>query len=153
MNYDFVKTTCPFCGCGCQMLLEVMDGRLVSTLPFKGARMNEGKLCIKGWNAHQFVQSPDRLTAPLVRKNGKLQETSWEEALDTVVTRLSDIAKTHGRRQPGIFEFSPLQQRGKLPASERSAGRVSAPIMWTTVPGSDTLPPWQVLPRRSAVAP
>lgn len=96
MNYEFVKTTCPFCGCGCQMLLEVMDGKLRSTLPFKGAQMNQGKLCIKGWNAHQFVQNPDRLTAPLVRKNGKLRETSWDEALETVVFRMSDIAQTHG---------------------------------------------------------
>ena len=96
MNYEFVRTTCPFCGCGCQMLLEVMDGKLVGTLPLKGAQMNEGKLCIKGWNAHEFVHSPDRLTAPLVRKNGTLQETSWEEALETVVSNLSAIKEKHG---------------------------------------------------------
>jgi len=96
MDYEFVKTTCPFCGCGCQMFLEVMDGKLVRTLPVKGAQMNEGKLCIKGWNAHQFVHSPDRLTAPLVRKNGILQETSWEEALETVVSNLSAIRERNG---------------------------------------------------------
>lgn len=54
MNCDFVKTTCPFCGCGYQMLLEVMDGELVGTLPVRGAPMNEGKLCIKGWNTLSF---------------------------------------------------------------------------------------------------
>ncbi len=96
MNYDFIKTTCPFCGCGCQMFLEVMDGKLVRTVPVKGAPMNEGRLCIKGWSAHQFVQSPDRLTAPLVRKNGILTETSWEEAMETVVSELSTIAREHG---------------------------------------------------------
>ena len=96
MNYEFVKNTCPFCGCGCQMLLEVMDGRLIRTLPFKGAQMNEGKLCIKGWNAHEFVHSPDRLTAPLIRKNGVLTETSWEEALETVASKLSAIREKHG---------------------------------------------------------
>ena len=96
MNCEFVKTTCPFCGCGCQMLLEVVDGKIIHTLPFKGAPMNEGKLCIKGWNAHQFVDSPDRLTAPLVRKNGVLTETSWEEALETVVSNLSAIREKHG---------------------------------------------------------
>ena len=96
MDYKFVRTTCPFCGCGCQMLLEAMDGKLVGTLPLKGARMNEGKLCIKGWNAHEFVHSPDRLTAPLVRKNGRLEETSWEEALETVVSNLSAIKERHG---------------------------------------------------------
>jgi predicted molibdopterin-dependent oxidoreductase YjgC len=96
MDYEFVKTTCPFCGCGCQMFLEVMDGKLVRTIPCKGAQMNEGKLCIKGWNAHEFVHSPDRLTSPLVRKNGKLQKASWEEAMETVVTNLSSIRERQG---------------------------------------------------------
>ncbi len=96
MDYKFVKTTCPFCGCGCQMFLEVMDGKLVRTIPVKGAPMNEGKLCIKGWNAHEFVHSPDRLMSPLVRKNGKLQKTSWEEAMETVVSNLSSIRERNG---------------------------------------------------------
>ena len=96
MDYRFVKTTCPFCGCGCQMLLEVLDGKLIGTIPFKGAQMNQGKLCIKGWNAHEFVHSPDRLTQPLVRKNNKLQEVSWEEAFETVVSRFSEIKEQHG---------------------------------------------------------
>lgn len=96
MDYRFVRTTCPYCGCGCQMLLEALDGKLVGTIPLKTAPMNQGKLCIKGWNAHEFVHSPDRLTKPLVRKNGTLQETSWEEAIDTVVSRLSALKEQHG---------------------------------------------------------
>ncbi len=96
MDYRFVRTTCPYCGCGCQMLLEVMDGRLIGTVPFKGGAMNEGKLCIKGWTAHQFVHSPERLTRPLVRKNGRLEPASWEEALETVVSRMSAIRDKHG---------------------------------------------------------
>lgn len=96
MNYDFVKTTCPFCGCGCQMFLEVMDGLLVRTAPDRYAPMNQGKLCIKGMNAHEFVHSPDRLTQPLVKKNGSLQEASWEEAFETVASRLSAIRDAHG---------------------------------------------------------
>ena len=78
------------------MLLEVCQGRLVGTIPLKTATMNQGKLCIKGWNAHQFVHSPDRLTQPLVRKNGKLEECSWGEALDAVVSGLSAIKDRHG---------------------------------------------------------
>ncbi len=96
MDYKFVRTTCPFCGCGCQMILEVCEGRLISTMPLKGAPMNQGKLCIKGWNAHEFVHSPERLTKPLIRKNGNLEETSWEEAMDAVVSRLSNIKEKHG---------------------------------------------------------
>ncbi len=96
MDYRFVMTTCPYCGCGCQMLLEVMDGELIGTMPLKTAPMNQGKLCIKGWNAHEFVRSPNRLTTPLVRKNGSLQEVSWDEALDFTVSRLKEIKDEHG---------------------------------------------------------
>jgi len=53
-------------------------------------------LCIKGWNAHEFVRSPERLTTPLVRKNGTLQEASWDEALDYTVSRLKEIKEQHG---------------------------------------------------------
>jgi predicted molibdopterin-dependent oxidoreductase YjgC len=103
MDYRFVTTTCPFCGCGCQMLLEVMDGRLIGTIPLKTAPMNQGKLCIKGWNAHEFVHSPDRLTAPLIRKNGKLQEASWEEAFDFTASRLREIRGQYGADSIGFF--------------------------------------------------
>jgi formate dehydrogenase alpha subunit len=78
------------------MLLEVLDGKLIGTLPLKTAAMNQGKLCIKGWNAHEFVHSPERLTTPLIRKNGSLQEASWDEALDFTVSRLSEIKEKHG---------------------------------------------------------
>ena len=78
------------------MLLEVCEGKLTGTLPLKTAHMNQGKLCIKGWNAHEFVHSPERLTKPLVRKNGALQETSWDKALDAVVSGLTAIRDKHG---------------------------------------------------------
>ncbi len=85
------------------MLLEVMDGRLIGTTPLKTAPMNQGKLCIKGWNAHQFVHSPERLTTPLIRKNGTLEEASWEEAFDYTVSRLKDIKERHGGDSVGFF--------------------------------------------------
>ncbi len=78
------------------MLLEVLDGKLIGTMPLKTAPMNLGKLCIKGWNAHEFVRSPNRLTTPLMRKNGSLQEVSWDEALDYTVSRLKEIRDEHG---------------------------------------------------------
>lgn len=96
MDLGFVRTTCPYCGCGCEMLLETMDGKLVGTLPSKSNPMNEGKLCIKGWNAHEFVHSPERLTKPLVRKNGLLVEASWDEALEYAASKLREIKEAHG---------------------------------------------------------
>jgi predicted molibdopterin-dependent oxidoreductase YjgC len=96
MDYRTVLTTCAYCGCGCNMYLEVLDGRIINTIPSKTSPVNEGKLCVKGWNIHEFVQHPDRLTKPLIRRNGALTEASWDEALDYTVSRLKKIKETHG---------------------------------------------------------
>ena len=96
MDYKTVLTTCAYCGCGCGLYLEVMDGRLTGTIPCKTNPINEGKLCVKGWNIHEFVQHPSRLQKPLVRKNGALTEVSWDEALDYTVSRLKEIKEAHG---------------------------------------------------------
>lgn len=103
MRYDVTRTTCPYCGCGCQMLLEAMDGKLVSTMPLKETDMNGGKLCIKGLNAHEFVHSKDRLTRPLIRENGRLKETDWDTALDTIVSGFSRIKEQHGSDSLAFF--------------------------------------------------
>jgi len=96
MDLRFVRTTCPYCGCGCEMLLETLDGKLIEPVPSKTNPMNRGRLCIKGWNTHEFVQSPNRLTKPLLRKNGKLEEVSWDEALDYTASRLKEIKESAG---------------------------------------------------------
>jgi len=98
VEYKNVQTTCIYCGCGCGLYLEVLDGKVVGTLPVKEHPISEGKLCIKGWNAHDFVYHPERLTSPLIRdqKGGELREASWEEALDLVANRLSLIAEQDG---------------------------------------------------------
>jgi len=74
----------------------VLDGQVIDTIPCKTAPVNEGKLCIKGWNVHEFIQSPKRLTTPLVRKDGVLTEVTWDEALDYMVSKLKEIKDAHG---------------------------------------------------------
>lgn len=98
MEYKNVLTTCIYCGCGCGLNLQVLDGQVVGTLPAKGHPISEGKLCIKGWNAHAFVHHPDRLTSPLIRdeKGGPLRQASWDEALDLVADRLNQIQAEEG---------------------------------------------------------
>jgi predicted molibdopterin-dependent oxidoreductase YjgC len=98
VEYKNVLTTCVYCGCGCGIYLQVLDGRVVGTLPVKGHAINEGKLCIKGWNAHDFIYHPDRLTTPLIRehKGGELREATWDEALDLVASRLNQIQADSG---------------------------------------------------------
>jgi len=96
MNYRTVSTICPYCGVGCGLLLQVSDGRLVGTLPRKDHPVSRGRLCLKGWNAHQFVHHPDRLQRPLIRKGGVLQDASWEEALECVSRGFSGIRDQFG---------------------------------------------------------
>lgn len=96
MDYRTVLTTCPYCGCGCGLYLELLDKRVVGTIPCKTHPVNRGKLCIKGWNVHEFIHNPNRLTHPLIRKNGSLEEASWDEALDYTASSLKAIREKHG---------------------------------------------------------
>ena len=90
MDISYVPTICPYCSCGCGIYLVVKDGRIIGQEPWKEHPVNEGANCPKGKNAYAYIYSEDRLKMPLVRKNGTLRETSWEEALDLVSSRLKE---------------------------------------------------------------
>jgi len=96
MEYKNVQTTCVYCGCGCGLYLEVVDGRITGDWPDKTHAVSQGKLCIKGWNVADFVYHPDRLKTPLIRKNGDLVESSWDEALSLIAERLGTIKAESG---------------------------------------------------------
>jgi predicted molibdopterin-dependent oxidoreductase YjgC len=74
----------------------VLDGEVIGTLPQKDHPINEGGLCIKGWNAHEFIYNQGRLKKPLLRKDGSFKEVSWEEALEEVATGLKKIKEENG---------------------------------------------------------
>lgn len=103
MNSDYVLTICPFCGCGCNFYLVVSEGKVVGVEPCLEDRVSEGKHCVKGLHAYEFVHHEDRLQKPLVRKNGKLEEASWEEALDFIAQGLSKIKESHSADAIGMF--------------------------------------------------
>ena len=90
-----VETICPYCGVGCHIRLKVRDGRVVATLPAVDGP-GEGRLCIKGWSAHEFIHHPERLRRPLIRRGETLREADWGEALDLVAQRLREVAHRHG---------------------------------------------------------
>jgi predicted molibdopterin-dependent oxidoreductase YjgC len=92
------RTVCPFCGCGCSFYLLSEGDRVIGIEPSPTNPVNKGMLCVKGWNAHEFIHSPERLTKPLVRKQGSLVESTWEEALKIVAEKLLDIKKQFGPR-------------------------------------------------------
>jgi formate dehydrogenase alpha subunit len=104
MEYKSILTTCPYCGCGCNMFLQVIDGHLVGTLPSKTHAIARGSLCIKGWTTHNWVESPDRLRTPLIRgEDGELHPASWDEAMDLIGSKLKAIIDQHGGNAVGFL--------------------------------------------------
>lgn len=94
-----VLTTCPYCGAGCQLYLNVEDGQIVSATPADG-RTNQGNLCLKGHYGWDYLNDPQiltkRLTKPMIRKNGVLEEVEWDEAISYTAERLSEIKAKYG---------------------------------------------------------
>jgi predicted molibdopterin-dependent oxidoreductase YjgC len=92
-----VRTTCVYCGTGCQLDLCVIDGRVVKvSSDHRHGTPNFGSLCAKGRFGYDFIHHPDRLTKPLIRENGKFRQADWDEALALVATRFNQIKKTSG---------------------------------------------------------
>jgi len=91
-----IRTTCPYCGVGCQMWLHVKDGRITKVTAVEDAEPNKGRLCVKGRFGYDFLYSGERLTTPLIRENGEFREASWDEALDLVASRFQDIINRFG---------------------------------------------------------
>ena len=94
-----VRTTCPYCGVGCQMDLNIHNGRIVKVTGNRAYKQpNEGSLCVKGRFGLDFVGHPDRLKVPLLRreKGGEFTEASWDEALDFIAARLGKVKAESG---------------------------------------------------------
>jgi formate dehydrogenase major subunit len=91
-----VKTTCPYCGTGCGIYLGVRGDRVLSARGDRNSPVNKGRLCVKGRFAYNFVNHPDRLTTPLIRRNGILVEASWDEALDLIATKFRQAQDKYG---------------------------------------------------------
>jgi len=84
-----VSTTCPYCGVGCGIKMQISDrDEIVAVEDDPENLSSEGMLCVKGRFGASFVHHPDRLTTPLVRENGELREATWDEALDLVAEKL-----------------------------------------------------------------
>jgi predicted molibdopterin-dependent oxidoreductase YjgC len=103
MRYENVLTTCIYCGCGCGLHLEVLDGEIVGVLPAKEHPISQGRLCIKGWNAAAFVNHPDRLRTPLIRRGDDLEKATWDEALALVADKLGAVRDESGPDSIGFL--------------------------------------------------
>ncbi len=105
---DKVRSTCNFCGVGCQLDLHVEDGEVVRvTSPPPGETVNDGNLCIKGRFAYEFVHHDERLTEPMVRNaEGQLEPTTWEHALKVAAEGLLGVKERYGAEALGFVSSS-----------------------------------------------
>ena len=103
MSYELIPSVCSYCGTGCGVLFEVLDGKLTGTYPLKTHPVNQGKLCIKGWNLHEYITSDMRLTSPLVKVSGRFMKTNWDEAIALTADRFREIIQEHGPDSVGVL--------------------------------------------------
>ncbi len=101
--YKLVPSVCSYCGTGCGVLFKVLDGRLLGTLPLKTHPVNQGKLCIKGWNLHEYVNSGMRLQSPRLRISGRLHQVTWERTFKFTAEKLKAVIAKHGPDSVGVL--------------------------------------------------
>jgi formate dehydrogenase major subunit len=98
-----VRTTCPFCGVGCNFDLNVVDGKVVGVTAAYDAPTNKGSLCVKGRFHTDLIYSPERITNPLIKRGGIWEQATWDEALDYTAERLLRIKDEEGPNAIGVF--------------------------------------------------
>lgn len=91
-----VRTTCPFCGVGCNFDLNVKNGKVVGVTPNPDSPVNGTSICVKGRYHTDMISNPDRLKKPLAKKNGEFVEISWDEALHAVAEKLNETKAKYG---------------------------------------------------------
>jgi formate dehydrogenase major subunit len=101
-----VRTTCTYCGVGCQLDVSVIDGEIRGIQAPETAEVNQGHTCLKGRFAFQFYDHPDRLREPMIKKNGKFEVVTWNEAYDFIATKLIKIKMKYGADSIGGISSS-----------------------------------------------
>jgi len=91
-----VETVCAYCGVGCSFSVQVRDETIQRVVPVPGKGINSGLLCVRGRFGYEFISSKERLKTPLIRRNGRLQQCTWSEAISFVAERLERIKKESG---------------------------------------------------------
>ncbi len=102
-DLDWKKTPCRFCGVGCGVLVGIENGKAVAVKGDPKSEVNKGLCCVKGYHSVMAIYGKDRLTKPLIKKNGKYIETSMNEALDLIASKMKETIKTHGKDSVSIY--------------------------------------------------
>jgi formate dehydrogenase major subunit len=100
---QWTRTTCPYCGVGCEMHAGTRDSRVVAIKPALDAPVNKGHLCVKGRYAFEFVSAADRITEPMIREGGQWKRVTWNEARASVADRLLGLKTHYGPDSIGVL--------------------------------------------------
>jgi formate dehydrogenase major subunit len=106
MATRWTRTTCAYCGTGCEMNVGTRDGRIVVIKPVLDAPVSHGHLCVKGRYAFDFVRAEDRITQPMIRVAGRWKPVSWEEAISFTADSLKGIVAKYGPDKVGVLGSS-----------------------------------------------
>jgi assimilatory nitrate reductase catalytic subunit len=104
----WVRSTCGYCGVGCGLYIGVKDGKPVYTKGDPAHPVNKGTLCPKGLSEHEMVLSDNRYTSPMVRKNGQLVSSTWDEAFKTTSDKFKEIQAKYGNGAVSIVSTGQL---------------------------------------------
>jgi len=104
-----VRTICSFCGVGCNIELNVKDGKIVNVTSWKDSPVNQGSLCVKGRYGFDYINHADRLVTPLLRKRAKreptedFEKTNWDAVLTLIAKKLKEIKDKYGAESIGFL--------------------------------------------------
>jgi ferredoxin-nitrate reductase len=107
-DITWFQSACVLCSNGCGMDIGVHDGRIVGVRGRASDRVNHGRLGPKGLFGWQANNSADRLTEPLVRRDGRLRPASWDEAMDLVVEKSRQVLNSAGPLGLGFYNSGQL---------------------------------------------
>jgi formate dehydrogenase major subunit len=99
----WTRTTCPYCGTGCELNVGTRDERIVTIRPVMDAPVSKGHLCVKGRYAYDFVYAADRVTTPMIRVDGLWKNVTWDEAITFTAEKLKSVSEKHGPDSVGVL--------------------------------------------------
>jgi formate dehydrogenase major subunit len=99
----WTKTVCPYCGTGCEMNVGTQDQKIVQIKPVMEAPVSRGHLCVKGRYAFKFVDAGDRVTEPMIRREGVWETVSWDDAISFTAQRLKKLIADNGKDSVAVL--------------------------------------------------
>lgn len=106
------RSVCGFCSTGCSLDVRLQAGQAVGISPTTEYPVNLGMACPKGWESLSVLDASDRATTPLLKERGRLEPTSWDNALRTMVDRIRDVQARHGPESVAFLST------GQIPTEE-----------------------------------